>query len=191
MEMPETLTGLCNKDAYSVMPPQPLGDYLTAIVETLKDFDTKITRAEESQAKINGLEKTVAELETELRAQDADRRISALEHDLARPGPSFRQSNPVSIKLGVNLSRFISLGGQDNFKSGVANIVGLQKSDIQVLSRPLEDSGSTTINFRISFMGPNREHAENLAKSISGKSGSVAGIVFYFIFKNLLSCEGH
>eukprot|EP01060_Flectonema_neradi_P029466 TRINITY_DN4083_c2_g1_i1.p1 TRINITY_DN4083_c2_g1~~TRINITY_DN4083_c2_g1_i1.p1 ORF type:complete len:715 (+),score=158.50 TRINITY_DN4083_c2_g1_i1:42-2147(+) len=170
--MPETLTELCNKDAYSVMPPQPLGDYLTAIVETLKDFDAKITRAEDSQVKIEQLEKTVAEL----RSQDADRRIRALEHDLLRPGPTSRQSNPVAMTLDVNLSRFISLGGQDNFKSGVANILGLKKSDIQVLSRPIDDSGNTIINFRVAFMGPNREHAETLAKSLSGKAGSVGGM---------------
>eukprot|EP01064_Diplonema_japonicum_P002595 TRINITY_DN11651_c1_g1_i1.p1 TRINITY_DN11651_c1_g1~~TRINITY_DN11651_c1_g1_i1.p1 ORF type:complete len:718 (+),score=114.00 TRINITY_DN11651_c1_g1_i1:61-2214(+) len=47
----DPLVELCRKDAYSVLPPQPLGDYLQAIVETLKKQEDRIEALEAKEEK--------------------------------------------------------------------------------------------------------------------------------------------
>ena len=167
----DSLAYLKEKDAFNVLSTEPLGNYLHAIVSTLKAFelrfaegeaatDARLASVEQAQNAVPGLLDTLRVGLEELQgvgmgpAYRGDARLRAIEADLRRPPPGHRQSHPVAVTLDVSPKVYDARGGPAAFRASLAQRVGLSPEDVQVLSAPDAASpatGQAQVFFRLNY----------------------------------------
>ena len=166
---------LNENDAYGVLPTQPLGDYLKAIVETLKNHEMQFA-AVDSTMKENDVRSKLAKVEADVAQLQGthlgpeyvgDARFRAIENDLARPAPTPRQSNPVTVTIAISSDAYSSRGGTEAFRASLSSRLGCDPLDIQVLAPEVATpEGYTKVTFRMNYIKDKAEPAEMAASRL-------------------------
>eukprot|EP01063_Lacrimia_lanifica_P015800 TRINITY_DN22468_c0_g1_i1.p1 TRINITY_DN22468_c0_g1~~TRINITY_DN22468_c0_g1_i1.p1 ORF type:complete len:748 (+),score=280.67 TRINITY_DN22468_c0_g1_i1:85-2244(+) len=155
---------LMQKDAYNVLPAQPLGDYLKAIVDVLQQHERRLAaaEAEDISTRLHQVEGDVRELQgVDLGVgYSGDSRLRAIEGDLTRRSPSDKVSDPCTLVLAASAYAFKNGGGPVALRQGIADKLGLEKADVVVLGEPAETPDGLDVTFRFQFLSSRRENAE-------------------------------